>query len=105
MNSRSEKLYEKFLIEYATCEDKIRSLWAQLLEEHEKLYVRPIRTFLSPRIHVFFKYVQVIEHALHEKHEKAAARHEGQEVEALSKIHTAFEGQTPFFVGGSIFPC
>jgi len=47
LNPRSEKLYEKFLIDYATCEDKIRSLWVQLLEEHEKLYVRPIRTFLS----------------------------------------------------------
>ncbi|KAF8345071.1 hypothetical protein F5887DRAFT_1074722 [Amanita rubescens] len=66
-----EKLYEKFLIDYATCEDKIRSLWVQLFEEHEKLHV--------------------IERALHEKHEKAATRHEGQEIEALSKIHTAHE--------------
>ncbi|KAF8338518.1 hypothetical protein F5887DRAFT_920043 [Amanita rubescens] len=71
LNPCSEKLYEKFLIDYATCEDKIRSLWVQLFEEHEKLHV--------------------IERALHEKHEKAATRHEGQEIEALSKIHTAHE--------------
>ncbi|KAF8343738.1 hypothetical protein F5887DRAFT_1283386 [Amanita rubescens] len=34
---------------------------------------------------------EVIERTLHEKHEKAAARHEGQEIEVLSKINTAFE--------------
>jgi hypothetical protein len=102
LNPRSEKLYEKFLIDYATCEDKIRSLWVQLFEEHEKLHVRPIQTFPSLRVQV---YVQVIERALHEKHEKAATRHEGQEIEALSKIHTAHEGQTRFCVEGSIFPC
>ncbi len=39
-----------------------------------------------------FQPVQIIERAIHEKHEKAAARHEGQEIEALSKVHTAHEG-------------
>lgn len=40
---RSKRVYEKFLFDYAAYEDKIRGLWAQLIEEHQKLDVRPIR--------------------------------------------------------------
>lgn len=40
---RSQRVYEKFVFDYATYEDKIRGLWVQVLEEREKLRVCPIR--------------------------------------------------------------
>ena len=30
---RSQRVYEKFVFDYATYEDKIRGLWVQVLEE------------------------------------------------------------------------
>ncbi|KAF8731510.1 hypothetical protein AX14_004759 [Amanita brunnescens Koide BX004] len=68
------RAYEKFVTDYATGEDKIRGLWAQLFEELEK--------------------INVIERALHEKHDKASVRHEEQEIGALSTIRSAYEEKT-----------
>ncbi|KAK2460479.1 hypothetical protein APHAL10511_007485 [Amanita phalloides] len=69
-----EQIYADFLMDYATCEDEIRSLWKQLLEEHKKLLV--------------------IEKALLQKHQKAAEVHEKQMIDALSKMDGAFQETT-----------
>ncbi|KAF8623141.1 hypothetical protein AX15_006481 [Amanita polypyramis BW_CC] len=69
-----EKVYNDFLVEYAACEDRIRGLWKQLLEEHEKL--------------------AKVERAMHEKHVKAVEHHGKQAVEAFSKMRTAHEETT-----------